>query len=169
MANYISKFCPHLYSVAAHLSELKAATKYWKWIHLHVVSFAKDKIFIMSNKVLKPSNSDPSYRIYLVCESSDTGIAGWIAQKQEDGLIRPPKLHSRTFSDSHMNNAVHKRELFPIVDIVRYFKGILQGHPVTIVTYDRPLLAFISSLQTNLIPFRSQESLRQLDTTIDYL
>ena len=87
IANYIRQFRIQLCSVAARLSELQGATKHWKWTHLHDVSFEQVKGCIMSNKVLKPINPDPSQRIYLVCDSSDTGIARCIPQKQEDGLI----------------------------------------------------------------------------------
>ena len=75
IANYLRQFCPQLGSVAAPLTELQGATKHSKWTHLHDVSFEEVKALIMSNKVLKPINPDPSQRIYLVCDSSDTGIA----------------------------------------------------------------------------------------------
>ena len=73
---------------------------------MHDASFEEVKALIISNKVLEPSNSDPSQRIYLVCDSSDTGIAEWIAQTQEDGLIRPTRFHSRKFRDLQMNYGV---------------------------------------------------------------
>ena len=76
MVNYLRQFCQQLRSVAAPSSELQGATKEWKWTHLHDVSFEEVKALIMYNKVLKPINTDPSLRTYLVCNSSDTGIAG---------------------------------------------------------------------------------------------
>ena len=75
MANYLEQYWPQLGSVAAPLSELQGATKHWTWTHLHDVSFKEVKTVIMYNKVRKPINPDPSPRIYLVCDSSDTGIA----------------------------------------------------------------------------------------------
>ena len=123
MANYVRQFCPQLGGVAAPLSELQGATKNWKWIHLHDVSFEEVKTLIKSFKVLEPSNPEPSPRIYLVCHSSDTGIAGYIGQKQDDGLISPARFHSRKFSNLQMNYGVTKQELFAIVDSVRYVKG----------------------------------------------
>ena len=123
----------------------------------------------MYNKVLKPINPDPSQRIYLVCDLLDTGIAEWIVQKQDDGLIRPARFYSRKFRDLQMNYGVIKKELWTIVDSVRYFSGVLQGHSITIVTDHRQLLEFIKSRQTNTMLIRWQESLSQLDTTIEYL
>ena len=76
MVNYLWQVCPQLGAVAAPLSQLQGATKHWKWKHLHDVSFDEVKALIISNKVRKPINTDPSTRIYLVCNPSDTGIAG---------------------------------------------------------------------------------------------
>ena len=154
MANYLWQFCLQLGSVPAPLSDLQTATKQWKCTHLHDISFETVKALIMSNNVLKPINPDSSLGIYLVCDSSDTGIVGWIAQKQEDGRIRPARFQSRNFSDSLMNYGVTKKRLFAIVDSVRYFRGVLQVHPVTIVTDYRPLLGFMKSLQTNAMLIR---------------
>ena len=168
MANYLRQFCQQLGSVAAPLSELQGATKHWKWTHLHDVSFEGVKTLIMTNKVLKPINPDPSQRIYLVCNLSDTGIAGWIGQQQEDGLIRPARFNSRKFIHLQMNYGVTKKELFAKVDSVRHFRGVLQGHPLTIVTDYKPLTGFLKSLQTNPMLISWQESLSQLDTTIEY-
>ena len=107
--------------------------------------------------------------MYLVCNSSDTGIAGWIRQKQGDGLIRPARFNSRKFSHLQMNYGVTKKELFAKVDSVRHFRGVLQGHPVTILTDHRPLTGFLKSLQTHPMLIRWQESLSPLDTTIEHL
>ena len=123
----------------------------------------------MSNTVLKPINQDPCQRIYLVCESSDTGIAACIAQKQEDGQIRPARFYSRKFSHLQMNYGVTKKELFAIVDSVRHYGSVLQGHPITIVTDHQPLTGFLKCVHTNPILIRWHESLSQLDTTIENL
>ena len=51
-----------------------------------------------------------------------------------------------------------------MVDSVRHRIGVLQGHPVSIITDYQPLTAFLKSLQTNPIRIRWQESLSQLGT-----
>ena len=55
------------------------------------------------------------------------------------------------------------------MDRVRHFKDVLQGHSVTIVTDFIPLTGIWKSLQTNSILIRWQESLSELDTTVDHL
>ena len=84
MANYIRQLCTPLGSLAGPLSELQGAMKHWKCTHLHDISFDEVKSRIMTNKVRKAINTDPSQRIYLVGDSSETEIAGCIGRKQED-------------------------------------------------------------------------------------
>ena len=102
-SNYFRQFCPQLRSVAGPLSELQEATKYCKWTHLHDVSLQNVKALIMSKEGLEPINPDPSQRIYLVSDSSHTGLAGSIGQKQDNGLVRPARFHRRKFSNLPMN------------------------------------------------------------------
>ena len=88
---------------------------------------------------------------------------------QEDSLIRPARVNSKKLNNTQMNYGIPKKELLAIVDAVRYFRGLLQGHPVTILTDHQPLVAFISSLQTNQMMIRWQRSLSQLDITIEHI
>ena len=169
MATYLRQFCPQLCSLSAPLSELQGATKNWEWTHRHDVSFEEGKALIIYKKVLKPINPDPSQRIYLVRDSSDTAIAGWIGQKEADGQIRPTRFYSRKFRESQMNYEVNKQGLFAILDSVRPFRRVLQGHPVTIVTDHKPLTVLLKCQQTNSMLIRGQESPCQLDTTIEAL
>ena len=74
MANYLSLFCPQLASMAEPLSELQGATMDWKWTHLYDISFQELKARIMYKEVLQQLDPDLSQRLYLVCDSSDTGI-----------------------------------------------------------------------------------------------
>ena len=104
-----------------------------------------------------------------MCDSSDTGIAEWICPQQDDGLMRCARSLSRKFTDSQMNYLVNKKELLALVDSVRHSRGVSRGHPVTIVTDHRLLLAFMQSLQTNPILIRWQGCLSPLDSTIEYL
>ena len=123
----------------------------------------------MSNTVLKPINPDPDQRIYLICNSSNIGLSGWIGQMHDDGIIRPGRFHSKKFNNTQMKYGITRKELLAIVDSVRNFRGVLQGHPVTILTDYQPLIPFMSSLQTNQMIIRWQESLSQLDINIEHI
>ena len=87
----------------------------------------------------------------------------------EDSLIKPGRLHSRTFRGLRMNYLVYKKQLFAIVNRLRHFRGVLSGYPVTIVTDPMPLPGFLKSLQTNPMLIRWQGSLTQLDASMEPL
>ena len=74
MVNYLRQFRPELAAAAAPLSELQGSTKEWKWTDLHSDSFQTCKDLIMTNKVLKPIDTNPDRRIYLICNSSNIGL-----------------------------------------------------------------------------------------------
>ena len=138
MVPYLRQFCPELAAAAAPLSELQGSTKKWKWTDLHSHSFQTCKDLIMSNKVLEPINPDPDQRIYLICDSSNIGLSGCIGQMQDDGIIKPARFYSKKFNNAQMNYGITKKELLAIVDSVRHFRGVLQGHPITILTDHQP-------------------------------
>ena len=117
----------------------------------------------MSKTVLKPINTDHDQRIYLICNSSNIGLSGWIGHMQDDGLIRPARFHSKKCNNSQMNYVITRTELLAIVDSVRHFRGMLH------VTDHMPLVGFMSSVQTNQMMISWQESLSQLDITIDHI
>ena len=108
----------------------------------------------MSNKLLKPIHPDPDQRIYLICDTRYIRLSCCIGQMQDDGIIRPARFHSMQFKHAQMNYGIPKKELLALVDSVRHFRGVLQVHPVTMLTDHQPLLAFLSSLQTNQMMIR---------------
>ena len=169
IVNYITQVCLELATAAVPLSEVQGSIKQWKWSHLHLHSFQTCKALIMSNKVVKPIDSNPGQRICLIRNSSNIELSGWIGQMQDDDMIRPGRFHSKKFNNAQMNYGITKKELLAIVDSVRNFRGVLEWHAVTILTDHQPLLAFISSLQTNPMIIRWQESLNQLDITMEHI
>ena len=62
----------------------------------------------MSNKVLKAIDTNPDQRIYLICYLSNIGPSGWIGQMQDDGTIRPARLHSKKVNNAQMNYGITK-------------------------------------------------------------
>ena len=95
----------------------------------------------MSNKVFKSINPDHDQRIYLICNSSNIGLSGWIVQMQDDGIIRPARFHFKEFNNAQMNYGITKKELLAIVDSVRHFRGVLQGYPASSAQTTNPLWA----------------------------
>ena len=88
---------------------------------------------------------------------------------QDDGMIRPARFDCKKFNNTHMNYGITQIELLVIVHSVRQIRGVLQGHPVRILSDHRPLVACMSSLQSNEMMIRWQEMLSQLDISIEHI
>ena len=88
---------------------------------------------------------------------------------RDDAIIRRVKFNSRKLNNVQMKYGITKKELLGIVASVRHFKGVLQGHSVTMLTGHQPLVAIMSSLQTNQVMSRWSESLSQLDITMEHI
>jgi len=110
VVNYLARFCKDLATKGRCLYELQGSTKQFKWTHLHNEAFKQVKELIMSNAVLKPINHDSNEQIYLITDASNTGLSGWIGQK-ENGVIRPAAFHSRCQNKGQTNYTTTDKEL----------------------------------------------------------
>jgi len=97
----------------------------------------------MGNAVLKPINHASNKQIYLVTDASTLGLSGWIGQK-EDGVIRLAAFPSRCLNKGQTNYTTTDKELLPIVDSLRHFRGKLRGEKVIVLTDQKPLVTFIT-------------------------
>ena len=88
---------------------------------------------------------------------------------QDDCIIRPARVHYKKLNNAQMNYGITKKALLAIVDLVRNCRGVLQAHPIAILTDHQPLVACMFSLQTNQLMIMWQESLSQLDITIEHI
>ena len=78
IVNYLSKFLPHLASVAACLTDLQGTTRTWKWTDTHKEAFNQCKDLINNGQVIKAWNSNSEEPKYLICDASDIGLGSWL-------------------------------------------------------------------------------------------
>ena len=57
IVNHLSKFLPHLASVAAYLTDLQGTTRTWRWTDTHKEAFNQCKDLINSGQVIKDRKS----------------------------------------------------------------------------------------------------------------
>jgi len=120
----------------------------------------------MSNAVLKPINHDSNEQIYLIKDTSNVGLSGWISQK-EDGVIRPAAFHTRYLNKGQTNYTTTDKELLAIVDSLRHFRGELQGLKVIVLTNHKPLVTFMTTWQDKQMKIRWQQIISEFDITIE--
>jgi len=151
IVNYLRRYYLNLASISTGLAELQGKTKKFRWNHMHPKAFDKYKELIMCNQILQPINHESGKPIYLITDASQTGIAGWLGQEDDNGKIRPAEFHSRKLKNSQINYGTYQKELFAIYDSLQHFQNTLAGYIFTILTDHRPLKNFISQTQKNAV------------------
>jgi len=168
VANYFARFCKDLVTKGRCLYELQVSTKQFKWTHLHDEAFKQVKVLIMCNSVLKPINHKSNEQIYLITDTSNVGLSGWIGQ-EEDSIIRPAAFHSKCLNKGQTNYTPTYKELLAIVDLLRHFRSELQGHKVIVLTDHKPLVTFMTTWQDKQMKIRLQQVMSEFGMTLQYI
>ena len=165
IVNYLSKFLPHLASVAACQTDLQGTTRTWRWTETHKEAFHQCKDLINSGLVIKPWNSNSEEAKYLICDASDIGLGSWLGQRTLD-RIQPARFHSCKFNPAQLNYPTLQTELLAIIDSLKFFEAQLQGTKFTNLTDYKPLETFMDRTQPTQKLRRWQKFLGSFDQTI---
>ena len=90
--------------------------------------------------------------IWLIIDTSETGVGSWVGQGESADTARPAALHSRKFSNAQMNYGTTDKEALAIVDALKAFYHLLAGNEFTIVTDHQPL----TYMKTSRTPTKKQ-------------
>ena len=132
MANYLSKFLPHLSTVTEPLRRLEDEHVEWHWNEVHERAFTDVKQLISNHPVLR--YYDVSKEVTLQCDASQSGLGA--ALLQED---HPVAFASRALTTSERNYAQIEKELLTIVHACERFDQYLYSREVTVETDHKPL------------------------------
>ena len=80
MVNDLSQYVPYLSTYAAPLTQLYGSKATWKWRHIHIKAFEQLKDILAAEAILKPLDYESKEPIYLVTDTSTSGIGVWIGQ-----------------------------------------------------------------------------------------
>ena len=79
---------------------------------------------------MKLINHESALPIWLVTDSSDTGVGAWVGQGETADTARPAALHSRKFSNAQMNYGTTDKEALAIIDALAAFHHLLAGKEI---------------------------------------
>ena len=136
MANYLSKFLPHLSTVTEPLRRLENKDVEWHWDEVHERAFTDVKRLITSHPLLR--YYDVSKEVTLQCDASQSGLGAALLQ---DG--QPVAFTSRSLTTTEKNYAQIEKELLAIVHACERFDQYLFGREVTVETDHKPLEAIL--------------------------
>ena len=144
--NHLSKFLPHLASVAACLTDVQGTTRTWRWTDIHKEALNQFKDLINSAPVIKPWNSTSEEPQYLICDASDIGLGSWLGQGTLD-RIQPARFHSCKFNAAQLNYANLQKGILAMIVSLRFFAAQVRGTKFTILTDHKPLVTFMYRTQ----------------------
>ena len=154
MANYLSKFLPHLSTVTETLRRLEDKLVGWHWNEVHERAFTDVKQLITNHPVLR--FYDMSKEVTLQCDASQSGLG--VALLQEG---QPVAFASRALTATEKNYAQIEKALLAIVHACERFDQYLFDREVTVETDHKPLEAILKkSLLT--APKRLQRMMMRL-------
>ncbi len=93
------------------------------------------------------------------------GLGAVLAQKQEDGSVRPVTYASRTLQSREQNYGVTELEALGVVWAVRHFRPYLLGHHCTVYTDHEALKSLLNTPQPSGKLARWGMSIQELDLT----
>ena len=108
MANYLSKFLPHLASYTHPIKDLLCGKNEWCWEAPQKEAFQRLKAELSSTQVLAAYS--PTAETCVSADASSFGLGGVLTQQQPDRTWRPIVFISRGMSDTEKHYAQIEKE-----------------------------------------------------------
>ncbi|XP_030578703.1 uncharacterized protein K02A2.6-like [Archocentrus centrarchus] len=132
MANYLTKFCPHLSDHCKVLRDLTHKDSEWTWNAEQEEAFLNLKKTITNAPVLKYYN--PEEELTLQSDASDTGLGAALMQ-----MGKPVAFASRALTKTEQGYAQIEKEFLAMVFGLEKFHQYTYGHKVTVQSDHKPL------------------------------
>ena len=155
MAQYLSKFLPHLADITKPLRELTQKDTEWVWDHPQQTAFDALRKAVASTPILRYYNLEEEVTIQ--CDSSQYGLGAALMQ---DG--QPVAYVSRALTSAETRYAQIEKELLAIVFACDRFEPYIYGRKLVHVETDHQPLEMIVRKPLNTAPKRLQRMLLQL-------
>ena len=153
LAQYLSKFLPHLSDLTKPLRELTKKEVAWTWGPAQQQAFTNLKKAVSSTPVLRYYNLDEA--VTLQCDASQSGLGAALLQNGQ-----PIAYASRALTPIETRYAQIEKELLAIVFGCEHFKAYTYGRDVVQVETDHQPLESIVKKPLHCAPSRLQHMLR---------
>ena len=155
LAQYLSKFLPHLSDITKPLCELTQKDIAWVWDHPQQEALEKLKQAVMSTPVLRYYNINEE--VTLQCDASQSGLG--VAMMQNG---QPVAYASRALSPVETRYAQIEKELLAVVFACDHFDAYIYGRSKVHIQTDHKPLESIVQKPLHSAPKRLQRMLLQL-------
>ena len=155
LAQYLSKFLPHLSDMTKPLRELTQKDMEWTWDQPQKQALDNLKRAVTNTPVLRYYNLDEEVTIQ--CDSSQSGLGAALMQNGQ-----PVAYASRALTPAEMRYAQIEKELLAIVFACERFEAYIYGRQIVRVETDHQPLELIVKKPLNSAPTRLQRMLLRL-------
>ena len=164
LASYYRKFVPHFAKVAGPLHALTKKEVPFLWTQKCQTAFSELKKLLTSAPLLAfPDFTKP---FVLETDASGAGLGAILAQKQENGSIRPIAYASRSLQSHERNYGITELEGLGVVWAVKHFRPYLYGHSCEVFTDHSALTSLLNTPQPSGKLARWGMAIQELDLKI---
>ena len=155
LAQYLSKFLPHLSDLTKLLRELTRQDSQWTWDCPQKTAFEKLKEAVSNIPILWYYNL--SEKVTLQCDNSQSGLGAALLQGGQ-----PVAYASRALTPTESRYAQIEKDLLSIVFACKHFEPYMYGRDcVNVETNHQPLVSIVTKPKDKA-PCRLQRMLLQL-------
>lgn len=147
MANYCSRFIPHLATLSEPLRQLPKKKAVWRWLEKEENAFNEIKEALCHGATV--AYFTPGMETELIVDASPVGLGALLVQKNKEGDVVPIAYASRALSSVEMRYAQIEREALAIKWGCSHFDLYLCGHNFKVVTDHKPLISLFTGTARN--------------------
>ena len=167
--NWIRKFVPQVSTHTMVLNKLIAKNARFNWGPTQQEAFDTIKTIIKRIQPLRNIDYDSKDPIWLITDSSNTGIGGILAQGKEWDTAIPIEFESRQYNNAQKSYPTHEQELLAIMMCLKKWRNMILHTPFNICT-DNESLKYLQT-QRDLSPRQARwnTALSEYDFTITHI
>ena len=143
LMSYYRQYIPNFTKLALPLYRLLKKDMPFKWGQEEQTGFETLRYCLMSDPILVYPNFNDVFIVE--SDASNKGIGGVIAQKQEDGRLKPILFASRTLNKAEANYSTTDKEALALVWMLKRHRYLLYGYKIHCYTDHKPLLGVFAN------------------------
>ena len=142
LVNYLHFFINNLATLSAPLRRLLRKDVKWEWKKEEKEAFEKLKEVVTGNLCIAHFN--PKLETILITDAGPVGLGAILAQKQDDGTIKPISYASKSLSKQEQRYSQTERDALGVVWAGERFHLMIYGKSFTILSDHEPLKVLYS-------------------------
>ncbi|KAJ6437064.1 hypothetical protein O9K51_10361 [Purpureocillium lavendulum] len=144
-ANYYRQFIPKFSNIASPLTALTKKDAAFAWSNECQAAFEELKLRLISAPIL--AQWDPDRETVVETDSSGYVTGGALAQRSDDGLMRPVAFFSKKCTPAECNYPIHDKELLAIMRCLEHWDAELRSVESFTVLTDHLNLRYFTKKQ----------------------